>query len=230
MGVDYRILPHGGEKISTIGIGTSYTYMMNHEGIVETFTYAFNHGVNMVDYLSHRTGVAEAMSEAIRPRRKELFLQLHFGVHYPNSQYTKNRDVEVTKHEIERDLKMLDTDYIDAGFFGNVDSVEDLEKLMIPGGIWDYMQDLKRQGVIHHYGFSSHNIEMCNHLLDMGVFDIFMLSENAANDFDAQNGKLTFKMDRQALFNRCQREGVGITCMKSFLGGKLLDEKESPFK
>ena len=188
--MEYRKLPHGGEMLSTIGIGTSYTFMMKHEEIVETFQYAFDHGINLVDFLSHRTGVAEAMSEAIRPRRKELFLQQHFGVHYPNSQYTKNRDVDVTKFEIERDLKMLDTDYIDVAFIGNVDNPDDLAEVMEPGGIWDYMRQLKTEGVVHHFGFSSHNVAMCNHLLDMGEFDLFMLSESIADDFEAVDGKL----------------------------------------
>lgn len=227
--MEYRKLPRGQEKLSTIGIGTGYTFMMDHDEIVRTFSYAFDQGINVVDFLCHRAGVAEAMSEAIRPRRKELFLQQHFGVHYPNSQYTKNRDVEISKYEIERDFKLLDTDYIDAGLIGNVDTMEDLQVIMSPGGVWDYMQDLKRQGVIRHYGFSSHNIKMCNHLLDMGVFDLFMLSQSIADDFEAVDGKLAYRQDRQQLLQRCQKEGVAVTCMKVFLGGKLLDAKASPF-
>ena len=31
------------------------------------------------------------------------------------------------------------------------------------------------------------------------------------------------------LYRRCQKEGVGISVMKAFSGGQLLDEKTSPF-
>lgn len=229
MAVEYRALPRGGEKLSVVGLGASNIHGFTREQAYEALNYAFDSGINVIDYLSHRAGAIENMSQAIGPRRKELFLQMHFGVHYPNSQYTKNRDVEISKRQTEEDLKILDTDYIDAGFLSNVDAQEDLDQIMAPGGIWDYMRRLKDQGVIRHFGFSSHNIDMCNKLLDMGCFDLFMLSESAADDFSAENGVLTFKPERLRLFQRCQREGVGITCMKTFLGGKLLDAGMSPF-
>ena len=34
---------------------------------------------------------------------------------------------------------------------------------------------------------------------------------------------------RQELYARCQREGVGISVMKPFCGGQLLDAQQSPF-
>lgn len=235
--MEYRKLPKGGEKISTLGIGTSYTDMMTHDEIVEQFTYAFDNGINLVDFLSHRENAHEAMAEAIRPRRKDLFLQMHAGVHYPNNQYTKNRDVNISKASIEADLKLLDTDYIDAAFISYIDEDDDLASVMAPGGIYNYLIKLKDEGVIHHLGFSAHSIAMCNKLLDMGVFDIFMLSENAAYDFDAEDPRLdkrisevfSRKTERHELYQRCLKEGIGITCMKPFCGGKLLDEKTSPF-
>lgn len=226
--MEYRKLPHGNEMISTLGIGTSFTYMMSYDEIVEHFTYAFDKGVNLVDFLCHRQEAFKAMCEAIKPRRKDLFLQSHMGVYYPNDQYTKNRDVEIAKRETENDLKMLDTDYLDVAFISNVDEESDLNEVLKPGGIWDYMLKLKDEGVIHHLGFSSHSVKLCNKLLDMGVFDLFMLSHSPADDFDVEGGKLVLRLDRRELFNRCEKEGVGITTMKTFLGGKLLDEKSSP--
>lgn len=235
--MEYRKLPRGNEMLSTIGIGTSYTAMMTPDEITQQFEYAFEKGVNVVDFLCHREGVAEAMAEAIRPRRKDIFLQMHTGVHYPNNQYTKDRDVNIAKRGLESDLKLLDTDYIDFALISYLDDEDDLANIMAPGGIWDYMIKLKDEGVIHHLGFSAHSVAMCNKLLDMGVFDMFMLSENAAYDFDAEDPKLdkrvsevfARKNDRDALYHRCLKEGVGITCMKPFCGGKLLDEKTSPF-
>lgn len=229
MPVELRKLPRSSEMLSTLGFGTSYVHFLSQKEIYDLLTYAFDHGVNLVDYLSHRTGAVEGMSPAIRDRRKDIFLQMHFGVHFPNDQYTKNRNADDTKRTIEADLKMLNTDYIDAAFLANVDTFEDLDAIMAPGGIWDYMDELKKDGAIRHYGFSSHDVNMCNHLLDMGFFDLFMFSENAAADFTPENGKLIFNQERMKLFQRCQRESVGITCMKTFLGGKLLDEKMSPF-
>ena len=230
MSMEYKILPHGGEKLSRIGLATGgQMFSMPYEDIVEGCNYAFDHGVNIVDFISHRGWVAQAAAEAIRPRRKEIFMQTHFGIDYPNDQYTKIRDVDYVKGFIDRELKLLDTDYLDCGFIANVDTMEDLEICMAKGGLWDYMNELKDQGVMHHLGFSSHNVKMCNHLLDMGVFDLFMLSQNIAEDFQLAGNALALNADRQHLFRRCEKEGVAITTMKTFLGGKLLDARTSPF-
>lgn len=34
---------------------------------------------------------------------------------------------------------------------------------------------------------------------------------------------------REALYQKCQTEGVALTVMKAFAGGLLLDEKQTPF-
>ena len=36
--------------------------------------------------------------------------------------------------------------------------------------------------------------------------------------------------ERQALYRRCEKEGVGISVMKPFCGGQLLDAAQSPFE
>ena len=56
-----------------------------------------------------------------------------------------------------------------------------------------------------------------------------MFSINPAYDY--QHGKFAFggTQERQELYRRCEKEKVGITVMKAFAGGQLLDAKLSPF-
>lgn len=79
-------------------------------------------------------------------------------------------------------LDLLKTDYIDFGFLHCIDDQEDLE-LVMSNGLWDYMKELKAQGVIRHLGFSSHNPVIARQLIDTGLVDQFMFSINPAYDY-----------------------------------------------
>ena len=83
---------------------------------------------------------------------------------------------------------------------------------------------------MHHIGFSSHTPSVANRVLDTGVIDMMMFSINPAYDLE-QGDELGIgsTSERAALFCRCESMGVGISVMKPFHGGKLLDEKTSPF-
>ena len=65
-------------------------------------------------------------------------------------------------------------------------------------------------------------------VLDTGLADMMMFSINPSYDYqhgEYANGSAT---ERMALYRRCEAEGVGISVMKAFSGGQLLDEKTSP--
>ena len=118
---------------------------------------------------------------------------------------------------------------MDFGFLHCVDEDEDFDEL-INSGIFDYIKKLKEEGKVHHIGFSSHTPSVANRVLDTEVIDMMMFSINPAYDLE-QGDELGIgsTSERAALFRRCESMGVGISVMKPFHGGKLLDEKTSPF-
>ena len=65
--------------------------------------------------------------------------------------------------------------------------------------------------------------------MDDVQIDMLMFSVNPAYDYG--KGEYAFgEVDERAeIYRRCEKEGVGITVMKPFSGGQLLDEKQSPF-
>ena len=66
-------------------------------------------------------------------------------------------------------------------------------------------------------------------VLDTGLADMMMFSINPSYDYqhgEYANGSAT---ERMALYRRCEAEGVGISVMKAFAGGQLLDARPSPF-
>lgn len=65
--------------------------------------------------------------------------------------------------------------------------------------------------------------------MDTGLIDMLMFSINPGYDYhhgDFANGSAE---ERMRLYRRCEKEGVGISVMKAFSGGQLLNEKTSPF-
>ena len=47
--MEYRILPHGGERISVIGLGTSSLGEADEQEVIETVRMALDHGINYID-------------------------------------------------------------------------------------------------------------------------------------------------------------------------------------
>lgn len=116
------------------------------------------------------------------------------------------------------------------GFIHCIDDPDDLNQVL-HDGLWEYMKALKAEGKIRHLGFSSHNPEIARRLLETGLVDLFMFSINPA--YDSESGgeyAIGEVAERAALYRDCQRMGVGISVMKPFAGGQLLDAKTSLFK
>ena len=100
---------------------------------------------------------------------------------------------------------------------------------MEKAGVIRYIQDLKEAGVVRHIGLSSHTPALANRVLDMGVLDMLMFSINPGYDYRKGDYGIGDVDERMALYRRCEKEGVGISVMKAFSGGQLLDAKTSPF-
>ena len=101
---------------------------------------------------------------------------------------------------------------------------------MLKGGTLDFILQLKKQGVVRHIGLSSHTPQVVNQALDAGILDMLMFSINPAYDYE-QEGEFAIGgvQERRRLYQRCEAEGVGISVMKAFSGGQLLNAKTSPF-
>ena len=63
------------------------------------------------------------------------------------------------------------------------------------------------------------------HTIDGFFEEIESLKENSA-----QQRSLDINQERVELYNLCEKNGVGITVMKTLGGGRLLEKESSPFK
>ena len=67
-------------------------------------------------------------------------------------------------------------------------------------------------------------------LLDTGLLDMLMFSINPAYDYRHGDYAIGSVDERMVLYRRCEAEGVGISVMKAFAGGQLLNAATSPFR
>ena len=229
--MEYRQLPHGNpdEKFSVVGLGLGGIGTTPAEEIEAIIRKAIDHGINFFDMCTAGATYAP-FGRAIAGKRDKVFLQVHFGAVYDDQgEYGWCRDFDTIKKTFLWELETLGTDYVDFGFLHCVDEDEDFDRL-IEIGVLDYLKELKAQGTVRHLGFSSHTPAVANRILDTGLMDMMMFSINPAYDFEkGDEYGIGSVSERFALFQRCQKEGVGISVMKPFFAGQLLNAEQSPF-
>ncbi len=226
--MEYRILPHGGEKISVIGMGSSVIGERPEEEIIATVRSAMDNGINYFDMAGGHAAIFDAYGKALEGRRDQVYLQVHFGADYTSGEYGWTTDLKKIRNSVQWQLEKLRTNYIDFGFIHCMDEEKDLNTY-IRNGVLEYILDLKKKGIIHHIGLPSHTPAVVHRVLDMGILDVVMFSINPLYDYGQGDYAIGSSNERYELYRRCEKEGVGIVVMKPFCGGQLLDAEKSAF-
>ncbi|MBQ4374168.1 MAG: aldo/keto reductase [Erysipelotrichales bacterium] len=226
--MEYRKNRRTGDLISEIGLGSSYLFEAGMEEGVKALRRAYEGGINYYDLAAGDGSAFPIYGEAFKDVRDRIFYQIHFGAEYSKGTYGWSLDPEVIRKSVKWMLEQLHTDYIDYGFIHCQDEFSDWETYQ-KNGIFDMILDLKKQGVVRHIGLSSHTPAVIQKILDTGAVDMLMFSVNPGYDY--QEGEYAFGSveERNAVYRRCEAEGIGISCMKPFSGGQLLDASLSPF-
>ena len=228
--MEYRKLPHGGERLGVLGLGMGGIQKCSDDEIERVVRAAIENGINFFDLCAGAKNVYKPFGKAIAGQRDKVLFQLHLGAVYnEKGEYGWSRDMAQMKETFAWELETLGTDHADFGFLHCIDEDEDFDKLINVGAL-DSLKELKAAGTIRHIGFSSHTPSVAGRVLDTGVMDLMMFSVNPAYDLE-QGDELGVgsTSERAALLRRCEAMGVGVSVMKPFFAGKLLEEKASPF-
>ena len=226
--MEYRIHPKTGARISVIGIGTGPIHEATEREAAAALSYAYEQGVNYLDFATAGAGTFPYVGAVLGPVRKDLFYQVHFGANYESGEYGWTTDLDTIKRQVDWQLKELRTDYIDFGMIHCLDEARDWKQYQ-KNGVLDYLLELKRAGVVRHIGLSSHTPELAQMVLDTGLAEQLMFSINPAYDYQQGEYAIGSASERMDLYRRCEAEGIGISVMKPFSAGQLLDGRTSPF-
>lgn len=237
----YRELGNTGIKVGEIGMGCEGFDGKSKEQVREFVDLMEKEGVNCIDLYSPDPQMRSSLGAALRGRREKFVLQGHLCTIWKDGQYKRTRDIEEVKAAFADQLERLETDYLDIGMIHYVDSVSEWESVE-NGSIMQYALELKEKGIIKSIGVSSHNPQAALAAIRGGHVNVLMFSINPCydlmpasenveelwNEKNYENRLINMDPERQELYEECQRKGVGITVMKAFGGGDLLDEQLSP--
>ena len=224
----YRVNRRTGDKISEIGMGTAYIVEADKSEAVRTVRRAYEGGVNYFDLAAGDGTAFSIFGEALSDVRDQVMYQIHFGADYSKVTYGWTLDLDAVKRSVDRQLRDLKTDHIDYGFIHCMDTSADWAAYQ-KNGILQYLLDIKSQGVVRHMGASSHTPSVIREILDADLIDMLMFSVNPAYDYHHGEYAYGGVDERAEVYRRCEKQGVGISVMKPFSGGQLLDGKTSPF-
>lgn len=226
--MEYRINKKTGDRISIIGLGTGYIADASEKDAVEALLLAHENGINYADLATAGAKTFAYYGKAFADLRADMYYQVHFGANYETGEYGWTTDLDKVKGQVEWMLHNLKTDYVDYGFIHCLDAVSDWQSYQ-KNGVLEYLLKMKKQGVVRHIGLSTHTPELANVILDTGIIEQLMFSINPGYDYRHGEYAKGSTDERMKLYRRCEAEGVGITVMKPFSGGQLLDAKTSPF-
>ena len=238
-----RQLGKTGLMVSEIGFGGEWLERHPEEESVELMRYASEQGINIIDCWMPDPKSRNIIGQAIAGNREKWYVQGHLGSTWQDGQYVRTREMKYVRPAFEDLLARLGTDYIDLGMIHYVETVEDWNALQ-GSEFMEYVKELKAKGTIRHIGMSSHNPETAKLAVRSGLIEMLLFSVNPAFDmlpsgedldelltegYQYDQGLSGINKERAELYQLCEEQNVGITVMKSFAGGRLFDEKRSPF-
>ena len=236
----YRALGSTGLLVSEIGLGGEWLERHNTQEVQEVMDCCREQGINILDCWMSEPQVRSNIGAALKGCRDQWIIQGHIGSTWQNGQYVRSRDLDKVKEAFEDLLRRMGTDYIDLGMIHFVDELSEWNRI-VGGEFLDYVKGLKAAGTIRHIGLSTHNPAVAKRAVLSGEIEMLLFSVNPAfdmmppsenlNDYlgEIDEGLSGIAPERTELYKLCEQQGVGMTVMKGYAGGRLFSAKTSPF-
>lgn len=159
-----------GVKLSVIGFGGIVVCGMEQKDADRIVAEAFDRGVNYYDVApSYFDGEAETkLGPALEPFRKRSFLACK----------TLERGAAGARKELERSLRRLRTDHFDLYQFHAVSDLDDVDRILSPGGAAETFLKAREEGKVRYLGASLHDAEAAIALMDRFALDSVLFPVN----------------------------------------------------
>jgi aryl-alcohol dehydrogenase-like predicted oxidoreductase len=138
--------------------------------------YALGRGVNFLNWAGLAEGPSDgdAFTSAVASlgnKRPSVVVCAQFGA----------RSAGEAAEELRSALAALGTDYIDVLTMYYIETPEEWQEIIAPGGALRYLQDAKRHGTVRRIGVTSHQRKLAAQMAESGLLDVLMIRYNAAH-------------------------------------------------
>ncbi len=217
----YRTMGTTGKHVSALGFGCMRlptiggdSGNIDQEKATEMIEYALDKGINYFDtaYIYHvgpsgGQGRSEFfVGKALKAHREKVYIATKLPswlIHIPSD----------NEKYLNRQLKALDTDYIDFYLLHGLNA--DLYERLKKNGVFEFLEQAKKDGRIRHIGFSFH--------------DEYESFETIVNDYDWEFCQIQYNfLDREfqageAGLDIAKKKGLGVVIMEPLRGGLITD-------
>ena len=201
--IPQTVLGRTGLTVTQFGIGGAYCES------VAGYRTALDCGVNYVDTArGYRDGEDEkVIGEAIQGRREELILATK----------TQRRDAEGARSELEISLGLLGTDHVDIWQLHHLNTEEEREQALGPGGAIEAAQKAREEGLVRFIGVTGHDWVQVQQAVATGLFDTVLCWYNCA-----------MKEPEETVFPEAVAHDVGGVIMNASRNDKLFGGPDGP--
>ena len=207
-----RVLGRTGLKVSSIGIGGYHAGMPKYaeKDSIALLHRAIDLGINFFDNADcYSNGVAEErMGKALEGQRKEVYLMTKVD----------QRDAAGSLKTLETSLRRLRTDYLDVWQFHSVINLQELDRILGPGGALETAEKARKDGKIRFIGLTGHaDPQVLLAALKRYPFDTIQMPINVLDPH--------FKSFRKTVVDEAVQRDTGVIAMKTLIFGRLLSFK-----
>ncbi|CEP80332.1 aldo/keto reductase family oxidoreductase [[Clostridium] sordellii] len=216
----YREFGSTGEKISILGFGCmrfpQTDGKINEDETLKMVRYAIDNGVNYIDtaYPYHGGESELVVGRILKDGYRE---KVNLATKLPSWNIKSREDMDKYLNE---QLKKLQTNYIDFYLVHALD--EELWDNLVKNGIFDFLDEIKRNKKVRYVGFSFHDkYEVFEKIIDDYDWDFTQIQYNYIDeDYQAGTKGLEY----------AYKKGLGIVIMEPLRGGNLVNNLSDDIK
>jgi predicted aldo/keto reductase-like oxidoreductase len=198
--MEKRILGRTDMDVSVIGFGGIPIQGISPAAAERVLLRALDRGVNFFDSARAYTDSEKKMGRALSSHRDRVYL----------ASKALSRSGGKMREELEASLRNFRTDRIDLYQVHSVGTLDQLEKILAPGGAYETLAKARDEGTVRWIGITGHSRPVLYKAVETGLFDTVQFPFNAIED--------EWKDD---VLPAAREKGMGTIGMKPAAGGAI---------
>ena len=187
-------------EVSAVGFGGIPIQGLTAAEAEQVLLRALERGINFFDSARAYTDSEEKMGRALHARRDGIYL----------ASKALSRSADGMRRELETSLRNLRTGMIDLYQVHSVGSLEELERILAPGGAYEALARAKEEGKIRWIGVTGHSRPVLFKAVETELFDTVQLPFNPIeNEWE------------EDVLPAARKAGMGTIGMKPVAGGAI---------